>query len=494
MRLLIFAIVVRLLFFGFSGFSIYQQDNYADYAAALVEHRVADDSFSFADRRLFPGYPLLIGLVGRSVGNYSVAGWLISFLSSLVAIYIFWLMVRQKWLAYIFVFLPPVWLLLSNRVATEPLMTMLFLMVIFLWSRGRLRLAGLIASLSIWVRLIGLVVVVGLLVKSKTRNDRVVIVLCALSSAIGLLVYNRLVFGGDWIFIQLLLNSQIGRSTVGLFQLGSDIWRAYEWGQYRILFSGLAYLFFSLLSLAGLWRYRRRDDLDGIFAVVLALGLVFVFTYGPNPLLEEYSRFVVPLSPIIIYGVFILFSDREVVEPFARWWRFKKTLKYVPRQSKLLDLGCGPKARYFRYLTQNDFSGKYWGVDPLLMNTMKGGEMFLHKTDIDKRLKFPDESFDVVVMLAVLEHLQHPREILRESVRVLKKGGVIVVTTPTPSSRGLLEFLAFGLGWVSRREIAEHKNYFDREDLVKMCRGLKVRKVYHEYFEFGLNNLLIVVK
>jgi SAM-dependent methyltransferase len=43
-----------------------------------------------------------------------------------------------------------------------------------------------------------------------------------------------------------------------------------------------------------------------------------------------------------------------------------------------------------------------------------------------------DGSFDVIVAAAVIEHLDGPQEMLREGLRVLKPGGVLIITTPHP--------------------------------------------------------------
>lgn len=45
-------------------------------------------------------------------------------------------------------------------------------------------------------------------------------------------------------------------------------------------------------------------------------------------------------------------------------------------------------------------------------------------------LSIPDSSFDVVISSECIEHVPDPEKALREMVRVLKPGGVIVVTTP----------------------------------------------------------------
>ena len=42
----------------------------------------------------------------------------------------------------------------------------------------------------------------------------------------------------------------------------------------------------------------------------------------------------------------------------------------------------------------------------------------------------PDSSFQLVVALALIEHLHNPDNFLRESLRILRPGGVLLVSTP----------------------------------------------------------------
>src|SRR5204863_8439020 len=45
-------------------------------------------------------------------------------------------------------------------------------------------------------------------------------------------------------------------------------------------------------------------------------------------------------------------------------------------------------------------------------------------------LPFADGSFEVVTMFQFIEHIRHRRKLLEEGKRVLKDGGVLIVTTP----------------------------------------------------------------
>jgi len=69
---------------------------------------------------------------------------------------------------------------------------------------------------------------------------------------------------------------------------------------------------------------------------------------------------------------------------------------------------------------------------------------------LENHLPFADESFQVVTMLAVLEHIEKEKQILREIHRVLIPGGKLVLTVPSVWSQPILEFLAYKLKIVSK--------------------------------------------
>lgn len=110
-------------------------------------------------------------------------------------------------------------------------------------------------------------------------------------------------------------------------------------------------------------------------------------------------------------------------------------------------------------------------------------------------LPFKNESFDIVIMLAVLEHLHYPESMLQEISRVLKPKGAAIITAPSHAAKPVLEFLAFKLHIVSEAEIADHKRYFNKRDLQQILESIpSLHLERHHYFQCGMNNFAIMRK
>jgi SAM-dependent methyltransferase len=196
--------------------------------------------------------------------------------------------------------------------------------------------------------------------------------------------------------------------------------------------------------------------------------------------------------------------EEEFLEPFLRRFRFNQAIKYIKKNKPLvlLDLGCGPKIPFYFFAKKNKvIFKKYIGVDPLINKNLidkfvKEGNILILGKFLIKKIPLSSLSVDYIVAFAFLEHIENPENIFKEALRILKPGGKIILTTPTPKAKNILEFLSFKLKLVSPREIAEHKNYFTKEDLLSLIpKNKKLHlKIIHQYFEFGLNNLLVIIK
>jgi SAM-dependent methyltransferase len=182
-----------------------------------------------------------------------------------------------------------------------------------------------------------------------------------------------------------------------------------------------------------------------------------------------------------------------LLEPLLRRLRLRRVYPVIARYPgcRLLDVGCGWEARLLKGIGPRLELGI--GIDRKAP-VIDDGRIRTLQCDLEAPLPFSPDSFDVVTMLAVLEHLERAMDVLAEVHRVLKSGGSLVLTVPSHAAKPVLEFLAFRLGVVSPEEIADHKRYWNRPELAAAATQSGFELAAHEYFQLGFNNFAVFRK
>ncbi len=130
-------------------------------------------------------------------------------------------------------------------------------------------------------------------------------------------------------------------------------------------------------------------------------------------------------------------------------------------RGRLLDVGCGNG----QFLAEmRDLGWKVTGLDPderavRLAREERGLEAYQGTL---RDMKFPEQSFDVITLVHVIEHAHDPVGTLRECFRVLKAGGRLVVRTPNVASLGHRLFRAAWRGL----EVPRHLHLFTPRTLL----------------------------
>jgi len=99
-----------------------------------------------------------------------------------------------------------------------------------------------------------------------------------------------------------------------------------------------------------------------------------------------------------------------------------------PRRLRILDLGCGPGNTIRRFLPAGDVYGFDYSLDALAFARTKGIKNVF--SGDSAALPIASGTFDCVIALDVLEHVQDDVSLLREIVRVLRPGGLFFFTVP----------------------------------------------------------------
>ena len=132
--------------------------------------------------------------------------------------------------------------------------------------------------------------------------------------------------------------------------------------------------------------------------------------------------------------------------------------------------------------------GKRWdvtGIEPSPSLSQMARKYFgLNiKTSYLNEAGFQDESFDIVTMTDVFEHIEEPKKMLGDIKKVLKKDGILFIKVPN----GRYNLLKLGLAKMTGRlkdydifDSYEHLTHFSHDTLKKMLEGsgFKIKKIY----------------
>jgi ubiquinone/menaquinone biosynthesis C-methylase UbiE len=187
------------------------------------------------------------------------------------------------------------------------------------------------------------------------------------------------------------------------------------------------------------------------------------------------------------------FLDKKL-DKLIRWLRFQQVVSRIPKESIVCDIGCGQDCLFLTNIENRLIKGI--GIDQKVDNAIeqRNKKIRVHQADVQSHLPIETASVDAVSMMALLEHLEKPKEALEEIYRILKPGGRLILTTPAPIAKPLLEFMAFKLKIIDREAIEDHKQYFSVTTLKSVLRQVGFEKIKIKHFELGLNLLAVVVK
>lgn len=109
---------------------------------------------------------------------------------------------------------------------------------------------------------------------------------------------------------------------------------------------------------------------------------------------------------------------------------------------QVLELGCG-NGTYSTALAQKAGRLQVTDVSDQMVSVCKNRLKHLSNVEVEKQncfaLSYPDESFDSVVMVNLVHVIPEPEKAIRESRRVLKRNGELVVISFTTDGMGIFD-------------------------------------------------------
>jgi 2-polyprenyl-3-methyl-5-hydroxy-6-metoxy-1,4-benzoquinol methylase len=148
------------------------------------------------------------------------------------------------------------------------------------------------------------------------------------------------------------------------------------------------------------------------------------------------------------------------------WWRVReeillRTIARIlddrPAPRRILDVGCGAGLFFDALQRFGHVEGIESDRDAVEMAGRWKPNIFVGQLDGSYS---PDEAYDVILMLDVLEHLTEPEPLLRHARQLLKPGGCILITVP-----------AFTWLWTRHDDMNHHVRRYTRSAMRTTLRG-----------------------
>ena len=180
----------------------------------------------------------------------------------------------------------------------------------------------------------------------------------------------------------------------------------------------------------------------------------------------------------------------EIVYHLVRKISLKQKLKLIntstSTQKNLLDVGCGT-GDFLRVAKQNHWSVS--GIEP----NKQARQIANNKTDnsvfeIEHLLKFQAESFDVISLWHVLEHLPNLEEHIQVFKKLLKPNGTLIIAVPNYKSYDAEYYQEF---WAAY-DVPRHLWHFNKDSISKLVSkvSMEVVKTKPMYFDAFYVSLL----
>jgi len=149
-----------------------------------------------------------------------------------------------------------------------------------------------------------------------------------------------------------------------------------------------------------------------------------------------------------------------------------------------LEVGCSPVAA-LHSIGEARFRV---GVDPLTREwKLYYQNGTCHIQGLGEHLPFRDKTFDVILCLNVLDHVQNPFRALKEIQRCLKRGGLLLLWLQTFST---LRIVKKGLDLVD----PPHPHHFSDSEISLLLQQLGISINYHRFGKTNSNSAISVMK
>jgi SAM-dependent methyltransferase len=166
---------------------------------------------------------------------------------------------------------------------------------------------------------------------------------------------------------------------------------------------------------------------------------------------------------------------------FFAWNRMRRVRKLFRGPGKALDIGCG-QGTFLQLLKKEGW--ECHGTELTADSASRASRLGISVSvgEIDEH-EFASHSFDLITLWHVLEHLPEPLKTLKALTRLLKKGGILAISTPNIDS---LQAEVGRSQWF-HLDPPRHLYLFSPQTLEQMMESLRFRLLEIRHFSLEQN-------
>ena len=178
---------------------------------------------------------------------------------------------------------------------------------------------------------------------------------------------------------------------------------------------------------------------------------------------------------------------KTTLTPYLRKKRMDMVKSYL--RGNILDIGCG-NGDLINLLNEDQ---GYYGIDSNICLIKRLWEKYpeyqFDVKNIEEEHLNLEEKFDTITLIAVVEHLKNPRNLLQQCCHMLSNNGWIIITTPTLIG-GKVHKICSKLVLTDKSAARSHFRFYSYEEVEKLLpHGFKI--IEYKQFELGMNQIII---
>lgn len=219
----------------------------------------------------------------------------------------------------------------------------------------------------------------------------------------------------------------------------------------------------------------RCSECEATFVADIAVNADYYSKYYPSDYYDnELSNSLINQLAKLIFKLSVKIKERQIVNNLESNKKFKL---------KVLDIGCGC-GDFLDNISDDRFDKYGVEINPNGYRACKEKQIKIYNQEL-KSIDFEDNTFDIITLWHVIEHIDNPYDIMATIKRILKSDGILVMATPNTDSLGF----KYGQSLWFHLDTPRHLILYNKKSIEHLlCQaGFEVVLNKNNYYDFVLD-------